>query len=456
VRIATDAVRLAAATGAPTIESDALNTLGLLRAYLGDVEGGLGMLRRALEIATESGSVDDMGRAYSNLQDVLIVAAARFDEAVEIGLQAVSASSAAPVSGIWTSLVWIDVAWAQYLGGHWDDALASLTRARLQAAGGVAEIEWEIRTAQILIGRGQFDEAAGHLDRLDRQLEDSADTQWIAPAAAARAEHAIWAGDPAAALRSIADGLARTQPSFGANVSRIGPLLALGTRAAADVAEQGHAGRSGTSADSARGQAEEHLATMQGIRDDIQIRWPMLQRLAEPFLALCSAEITRLDGRSDPAVWGTAADHLESMTLPYTAAYARFREGEASLSGRAGSRDVIRARAALGNALATARALGAAPLCGAVETVAERGGLDLDKDAARRRSAGPAGLTPREQEVLGLLAGGLTNREISVRLFITEKTASHHVSSVLAKLDVPSRAQAVVEAVRLGLTKPPD
>ena len=456
VAFATDAVRLAAETGARTIESHALNTVGILTAYLGDVDGGLAMLRRALEIATEVGSVDDIGRAWSNLQDVLIVAAARFDEAAETGLQAVNPANAAAASGMWTALVWTDVAWAQYLAGRWDDALASLKHARLQAAEGVAEIEWEIRTAQVRIGRGEFDEAIRHLDRLDSQLEGSADTQWIAPAAAARAEYAIWTGDATTALRSIADGLARTQPSYGANVSRIGPLLALGIRAAADVVEPRRARSSRMPADSARRQAADYLARMQGIRDEVAARWPALLRLAEPFLALCKAEVTRLEGRSDPAAWGTAAELFESMPLPYTAAYARFREGEASSSSRAGLRDAARARAALGGALATARALSAEPLREVVQAAAERAGLDLEQDEARRRSAGPAGLTRREQEILGLLARGLTNREIGDRLFITEKTASHHVSNVLAKMDVRSRAEAAVEAIRLGIAKPAD
>jgi DNA-binding CsgD family transcriptional regulator len=58
-----------------------------------------------------------------------------------------------------------------------------------------------------------------------------------------------------------------------------------------------------------------------------------------------------------------------------------------------------------------------------------------------------AGLTAREHEVLGLLTGGLTNAEIGARLFISAKTAEHHVGHVLAKLGVRSRAQAAAVAV---------
>ena len=60
-------------------------------------------------------------------------------------------------------------------------------------------------------------------------------------------------------------------------------------------------------------------------------------------------------------------------------------------------------------------------------------------------------LTGREREVLGLVAEGLTNREIGRRLFISEKTASVHLSNLMAKLNVSSRTEAVTVAHRRGL-----
>jgi len=64
-------------------------------------------------------------------------------------------------------------------------------------------------------------------------------------------------------------------------------------------------------------------------------------------------------------------------------------------------------------------------------------------------------LTARERQVLGLLGEGLTNREISRRLVISEKTTKHHVGSVLRKLGVPDRTQAALVAARAGLAGPP-
>ncbi len=60
-------------------------------------------------------------------------------------------------------------------------------------------------------------------------------------------------------------------------------------------------------------------------------------------------------------------------------------------------------------------------------------------------------LTPREREVLVLLAEGLANKAIAARLGISEHTAKFHVNAILAKLGVDSRAEAIVRAARLGL-----
>jgi two-component system, NarL family, response regulator LiaR len=91
----------------------------------------------------------------------------------------------------------------------------------------------------------------------------------------------------------------------------------------------------------------------------------------------------------------------------------------------------------------------------AVRAAAE-GRVELSPEAARRlatairprRAAEP--LTPREREVLGLVAEGLANKEIGARLGIAEKTVKAHVTRVLDKLGVQSRTQAALLAVRSG------
>jgi DNA-binding CsgD family transcriptional regulator len=167
---------------------------------------------------------------------------------------------------------------------------------------------------------------------------------------------------------------------------------------------------------------------------------------AELPCALASAEATRTAG-PDPAAWAGAAGL--AVERPFHAAYARWREAEALLSiGRRGE-----ATEALRLAHALALQLGAVLLDAEVAALARRARLELDAEPAlpvlARSPMARFGLTPREEEVLALVGDGLSNREIGERLFINVKTASVHVSNILAKLGVGSRVQAATLASRL-------
>jgi DNA-binding CsgD family transcriptional regulator len=135
--------------------------------------------------------------------------------------------------------------------------------------------------------------------------------------------------------------------------------------------------------------------------------------------------------------WRAAAAAWDRFGRPYDAALTRLGSAD---------EDALRA------ALTALDQLGARPAA----AVARKRMRDLGLRAIPRgpraatRSA-PAGLTAREQEILALITEGLADREISQRLFISERTVQHHVSAVLSKIGVSSRIAAAREATRIGL-----
>jgi DNA-binding CsgD family transcriptional regulator len=150
------------------------------------------------------------------------------------------------------------------------------------------------------------------------------------------------------------------------------------------------------------------------------------------------AEHARL--RDEPAVeeWQQALAGF-GYGHAYEQARCHARLAEALLA--AGDRATARSHA---EAAATAAGqMRARPLMSAVEALTSRSRLaGAAKDAV---------LTGREREVLALVAEGMTNREVGRRLFISEKTASVHLSNLMAKLGVTSRTEAVTVAHRRGL-----
>jgi DNA-binding CsgD family transcriptional regulator len=164
------------------------------------------------------------------------------------------------------------------------------------------------------------------------------------------------------------------------------------------------------------------------------------------------------------AAWDAVAAAWELISQPHPRALSLLRAGESAIAD--GDREGGGAR--LLEAARLADGLGARPLSEEIRVLARRARIDLTPDRARRGTtgagdatvdaagaAGPPGdrlgLTDREFEVLRLVAAGKSNREIAAELFISAKTASVHVSNILAKLGVPSRGEAAAAAHRLHL-----
>lgn len=138
--------------------------------------------------------------------------------------------------------------------------------------------------------------------------------------------------------------------------------------------------------------------------------------------------------------WSQAAARWRALGLPYEEAWA--------LADADDEPHLRRAHAAF-------LGLGAAPAALRVARRLRRMGVrGLARGPRPMTRANPARLTRRQGEILGLLAEGRTNAEIADRLFLSPRTVAHHVSAILAKLGVASRAEAVREAARRGVGAP--
>ncbi len=144
-----------------------------------------------------------------------------------------------------------------------------------------------------------------------------------------------------------------------------------------------------------------------------------------------------------------AAIAWERLGRPFMRAKSLLQAGRAAAG--AGDREgaAVRLRAAYPIALA----LSAQPLATEIEALARRIGASLDGESASASVSAPQMplLTPREQEVLRLVAQGRSNRDIAAELFISAKTVSVHVSNILSKLGVSTRGEAAAAAHRLAL-----
>jgi DNA-binding NarL/FixJ family response regulator len=171
---------------------------------------------------------------------------------------------------------------------------------------------------------------------------------------------------------------------------------------------------------------------------------------AQAWIARARAEELRLrwlggevvDSDALVAAWRAAVDAFASYGHRYETARSQARLGAALQAvGDPGASTVLQA------ALGTARELGAEPLRAEIRAGGGARGGGASRPADRHGEA----LTPREREILALVALGRSNRQIGTQLFISAKTASVHVSNILAKLGVAGRGEAVAVARDRGL-----
>ncbi len=453
-----EAIEVARAAGDPVVEAHALNSLGTALARLDDPEGGLAALWEARRRAAELGAAKDEARACVNLSD-LLEDLGRLDEAVAVATEGIEVAGAAGLARTFGAFLAGNAASALYNQGRWEES-ARLSQASLELGDEEDLNTVTLRGSMAVLdaGRGEFDSALGHV-RAARRLsgDEFIAVQYPPMLAAAEAEVAAWRGRHEEAAATVADGLAALQGPL--NDLRACMLLALGLRVEAERAELAAARHDPATLADARLVAD---GLARWARDTLAGPGPAWQRA---LLATCQAEKARVDGEAGPERWLAAVAAWEQASHPYPLAMARWRAAEALLARRGERRDRDLAAELLRQGHATAVGLGAAPLRAELERLARLARVELDHDdpagapdgrapahaGDEQGTAAASGLTARELEVLALVAEGRSNRQVGEALFISAKTASVHVSNILAKLGVASRVEAAAVAHRLGL-----
>jgi DNA-binding CsgD family transcriptional regulator len=431
------ALGVARRVGAGKAEVRALTVIGADLVYLGRREEGLDYLRQALQLAEEIGDHWGLDRVYINFTDALTMLGRSRESAQlgQMGLEAVRRY------GIYSAVLLSNVVEALHASGEWDEA----DRLSAAAVRGITSSYpyglYGVRTL-VEIGRGEFDAAHAHFEAGEITLRpDRGHGLWDVWVA----DLALWEHRWTDAEGAIETGLAYARQREAAHI-RV-QVCAEGLRAQAELAALARARRD---ADVLRDRLERARMLLETARDAAAEASPITPN-ATGWLALAEAEYLRTDAEPRPDAWAEAASRWDQLERPPLAAYCRWREAEALVAAGASRTE---ASMPLREAYTVAARIEARPLLRELELLAQRARLDLapaeaeeaDGEEGLERSLG---LTPREAEVLSLVARGYTNREIAEALVISVKTASVHVSHILRKLDAPNRLEAAAIAHRL-------
>jgi DNA-binding CsgD family transcriptional regulator len=430
-----EALEVARAAGSAGDEATALVVVSLLELRFGDVETARMLLRDADRAAAAAGNrpLELQARHALGVFEFdlgnLAAACTALDQATEL----------AERSGLIWSGYGIDSrvlrCIAHYAAGSWDEAerVAAATDERRPAVSAAA--------LYVEVGRGR----ARATERLARLAPYRTTDPYVAYlAGGCEADLLRWRGELERSSELARETLL-TQEEAGVPwvLSAIWPA-ALALAAEGDLAERARAAGDQAAVKEHLAVGEDLLERARAALQRARDRGRQVGPEALAWLARAEAEWARVEGRPDPAAWAAAADAFGYGYL-YEEARCRWRLAEAWLLE--GDRD--QAAEAARAAHEIAGRLGARPLLAALEDLGRRGRLDLGGQQ-RQPGAAPA-LTPRELEVLRLVAAGRSNGQIAEALFISRKTASVHVSNILAKLGVHTRTEAAAAAHRLGL-----
>ncbi|GIE51150.1 helix-turn-helix transcriptional regulator [Actinoplanes nipponensis] len=413
-RVAAEAIAAAGAVGDVSAQVSATITYGQVCGGRLSARQALPAMAAAAARARETGDLPNLARALVNVSDTLFELG-RYEESAAAAAEGVPYADRVGVSRTTGVFLLANHAEALIALGHWDEADARCAEAARLDPPGTLALPWLRMRAGLRLARGHegaeplAHRAVAFLGRQFLHRENRLSLLEL------RIQLARYAGDAAGALAAariaVAEPTITDRPRYGWAV------LAAAATAAMESADA------------------ELPARIRRVAGTMPQRYPADRAYATQVAAT-------LTGR--PELWreAVAAWRADGQRYPLAVALQGLAAAAAGAGDRPGAAEAVE------EAAAVAGALGARPLAEAADTLARRIGL---RSAAHPAATGTETLTDREREVLRLVAEGRSNSGIARQLYISPKTASVHVSRIIAKLKVASRGEAAAVAHRLGL-----
>jgi DNA-binding NarL/FixJ family response regulator len=443
---AEEALSLAQRVGDAATQVNALCELACIESHYGNDLAALAMLAEARSLAVKANALRPLLHAAINESHIL-EGMGEHERAAEVARDGIASARDYGLARSTGTFLAINVAEPLVSLGRWDEAIEVIEHALALSPPRINRLALRLLAGHIALRRGDLagarelaDAARAGLGRTGHQ--GCRQAQYYLPLIQLEAELFLAEGRLADARDVVTAAADRFDLVHDSRYAW--PLLAVGARACvaapATVRDPAAAERAGAL-----------LGRLRTLAGKMDMTGPVQLAGWLTFTAEAGAELAdEADGQAQ-AQWDAVAAAWERAAQPYQVAVAMWRAADAAMT--AGDRDAAAQR--LRRAAELTDQLGARPLGEEIGLLARNARLAL---GAGRDDTSPAprplGLTARENEVLRLVAAGRSNPEIAAELFISAKTASVHVSNILAKLGVSSRGEAAAAAHRLRLFDP--
>ena len=425
---AADALRLARELGNVDAQAEALVNLAMLEAGRSQVAASDSEAYRLLMQARE---LTKQAWAYHPIIKLVIIethllcGAGEYELAVRAARRGIADAERHGLARTGGAFLAINLAEPLLYLGRWDEAVEVAGRALdLAPPPPRTRVALWVLDGMIALARGDIAAAARRAGASRVVLAAGAyDEQYHLPLAELDVAVALAAEGPGAAVTAAAAALGQYDVS-AASPRYAWPLLVTAATAAVQAAGE---------------EATVLLDKLRRLAEKLDACGPVQRAWQLSFAALDPGTIDDTADGGRLAAADAAVAAWEAVSQPYQAAVALAHAARVALAERASHEAAVRLR----RAAPIAQRLGAFPLAAQLAELGHRAGPGGD--------AGEPGLTARELEVLRLVAAGQSNREIAATLVISPKTASVHVSNILAKLGAATRTEAAVKAHQLLL-----